>query len=282
MSISRRTAMLRDERGFTLIEVMMAAVMLVAIIGAASALFIHGNDSSIAVQRQSQLISVADQQIEMIRQDVKTEGFNRLAMSGVPVALPSGFPNTSIDSTTKADPSSFALSLTGCGASNEEYLIESNYDNTAENQPKNPQNTTASGVTPFSGCTNTTTQVGEPLEILSNGFVPPQQASVTVGSDTAVVDTYVTDSYVGCNSGGFSGCPTVTSDTVSCSTWPTTTTSTACGDARRVTVAVVLNDHGRFDTGPSAPVYVSSVFTNPTPSNTPTNSIGLTLGVQLG
>jgi hypothetical protein len=49
-----------------------------------------------------------------------------------------------------------------------------------------------------------------------------------------------------------------------------------------VIVAVVMNRHGRYNIGPSAPVYVSAVFTNPTPSNEPTNSLGINLGVQLG
>ena len=47
-------------------------------------------------------------------------------------------------------------------------------------------------------------------------------------------------------------------------------------------VAVVLDDHGRNDIGPSGPVYVSSVFTNPTPSNEPTSSIGFTVGGRIG
>ena len=263
--------------------------MLVLIVSAASVLFVNGSNTSVASQRESQVISVADQQIEMIREEVKTEGFAELAMQGTPAALPSSIPNTSPFATLKADPNSFvATGLSGCGASNEGYDVEANYDNTAEGisgQPENPGNTSISGVTSWSACGSGI----EPLVILNSslGFVAPQQ-TVSVGTDTAVVDTYVTDTYVGCNTvGTTTSCPTVSTATgvqTGTCTFPTTTTpaSTLCSDARRVIVAVVLNDHGRLDTGPSAPVYVSTIFTNPVPANEPSNSIGLTLGAQLG
>jgi prepilin-type N-terminal cleavage/methylation domain-containing protein len=275
-----------DEQGFTLIEVLVSALMLALIIGAASSLFVTGNDSSIYAQRESQLISVADQQIEAIRSQVKTLGFAALAMQSAPAALPSWVPNTSVSSTNPADPSSFAAAVTGCGAGNEEFKIEANYNNTAEGiggQPPNPASPATSGVTGWSGCD----AGAEPLVILNSslGFVPAQQ-TVTVGTDTAVVDTYVTDTYVGCNTVGSTACPTVSSGTVQSATcsFPTVVSpsSTVCSDARRVTVAVVLGDHGRATIGPFAPVYVSTVFTNPSPANEPTTSIGLTLGAQLG
>lgn len=281
-----------EEDGVTLIEVMMAAVILVLIVSAATVLFVHGNDNAVASERQSELISVADQQIENIRQLVKTNGFAALAMQTTPSALPTSIPNTSVSSTLKADPNAFAVAKTGCGASNEEYNIESNYDNTADpnsisGQPENPSNTSISDLTSWSGC-----DVGsEPLEIISStnpsiAFVQPQQ-TVTVGTDTAVVDTYVTDTYVGCNTIGSTACPTVNSSGTLQSgtcTFPSvlSPSSTLCSDARRVIVAVVLDDHGTFTAGPSAPVYVSTVFTNPTPTNQPTGSIGITLGVHIG
>jgi len=276
------------EHGFTIIEVLVAALMLALIIAAASALFVTGNDGSIAAQRESQLISVADQQIETIRQEVKTSGFAELAMQTTPSGLPGSIPNTSPFSSLKADPNSFAVVKSGCGGSGEEYDIEANYDNTADpnsvsGQPENPENTSASGLTSWSGCDSG----AEPLEILNSslGFIKPQQ-TITVGSDTAVVDTYVTDTYVGCNTVGSSACPTVSNGTIQSGTctFPTTSspTSTLCSDARRVIVAVVIDDHGRLNIGPSAPVYVSTIFTNPTPSNEPSSTIGITLGVQLG
>lgn len=273
------------EQGFTLIEVLVGLLMLVFIVTAGSTLYIAGNHGSLAAQRLSQLISVADQQIETIREEVKTQGFAELAMQATPSALPSAYAYTSYDSSTlNADPNAFVVAKTGCGASNEEFKIEANYDNTAESQPVDPQQTSANASLPWSSCDSG----AEPLEIISSttlAFVKPQQ-TVPVGTDAAVVDTYVTDTYVGCNSGGFSSCPSTSSGSIACSSsnFPTagSPSSTTCSDARRVTVAVVLNRHGRYDLGPSAPVYVSAIFTNPTPANEPTNTLGLTLGLQLG
>jgi type II secretory pathway pseudopilin PulG len=282
--ISARVAV--GEQGFTLIEVLISALMMALIIGAASALFVTGNDSSLSSQRQSQVISVADQQIEAIRELVKTDGFAELAMQSAPAALPGSIPNTSLASTNKADPSSFAAAKSGCGASNDEYDIAANYNNTSEGvggAPVNPGNATISGVPGWSGCD----AGNEPLVILNSslGFVKAQQ-TVTIGSDTAVVDTFVTDTYLGCNAVGSIACPTVSNGTVQTGTctFPTVASpaSTLCSDARRVTVAVVLDDHGRSNIGPFAPVYVSTIFGNPTPANEPTSSIGITLGAQLG
>lgn len=272
-----------SEDGFTLIEVLMAALILVFVISAATVMFADGNDTSVASQRESQLIGVADQQIEAIRQKVKTEGFNELAMNTTPSNLPSAYAYTSYASTIDTDPNTFAVAKSGCGASNEEYKIEANYDNTAEGAPVDPQNTSQSASLPWSSCDSG----AEPLEIVpstSLAFVTPQQ-TVSVGTDTAIIDTYVTDTYVGCNN-NFSGCPATTSGSIGCGSanFPTVASpsSTTCSDARRVIVAVVMNRHGRYNIGPSAPVYVSAVFTNPTPSNEPTNSLGINLGVQLG
>jgi type II secretory pathway pseudopilin PulG len=283
---------MRSDRGFTLVEVLVAALMMSLIVGAMAAMFLHGSDASVATQRQSQMISIADQQIENIRGQVKTSGFNKLAMSGQPAALPGTITNSSYSSTLNADPNAFVKSVTGCGSSNEELLIESNFNNTGEGVPLNPANTSKSSLLPWVSCTNTGTltgtgaQIGEPLQILSNGFVTPQQ-SLTVGTDTFVVDTYVTDTYVGCNSSGLGNCPTTSSGSVSCGAWPSTTASTTCGDARRVIVAVILKQpgysgHARYDFGPTSPVYVSTVFTNPSPSNEPTSSIGFTIGGTIG
>jgi prepilin-type N-terminal cleavage/methylation domain-containing protein len=270
--MSALPARLRAESGFTLIEVLAAILVLAFIIAASSSLFTHGSDSSVAAQRQAQMISVADQVIETVRQDVKTEGFAALAMSSAPSA---GTNKTlSFNTHTHTDPNDFVTASTGCGSSNEGYAIEANYLNTAEGPP--------SGLTPWSGCTNTSSTVTEPLQILSGGFVTPKQTNVSVGSDTATVYSYVTDTYVGCST-TIGGCPTTTSGSVSSCTWPASTSSTtACTDARRVIVAVVLNNHGRFTLGQTSPVYVSTVFVNPLPSNAPNRSIGITLGVQLG
>jgi len=270
----------RSEQGFTIIEVLVAAVILIIVIAATSALFIRGNDASLASQRQSQAISVADEQIEMIRQEVKTQGFDALAMSAVPSTGSSSSLSTIGLGNTYTDPNHFATTgQTGCGSSNAGYAIEANWDDNSEGP--------ASAVTPFASCTDTTSAVDEPLEVLSGGFVTPQQTNVAVGSDTATVDAYVTDTYVGCN-GSLGGCPSTTSGSVAGCSWPTSTTaSTTCADARRVIVAVIVDNHGyaangRAEIGPNAPVYVSTMFTNPDPSNSPDNPAGLTLGLNIG
>jgi type II secretory pathway pseudopilin PulG len=262
-----------------MIEVLIAAVILVTVIAATSALFVRGSDASLSTQRQSQAISLADQEIEAIRQQVKTQGFDALAMRSLPAT---GAATTlgAIGPNTYTDPSHYvSTGLTGCGPSNAGYAIEANWDNSAEGA--------ASSVTPWSSCIDTTAAIDEPLEVLSGGFVTPHQTNVTVGSDTATVDTYVTDTYIGCNS-ALGSCPSTSSGSVSGCSWPTsTTTSTTCADARRVIVAVVVNDHsysstGRADVGSNSPTYVSTVFTNPDPSNSPDNPAGVTLGLNLG
>jgi prepilin-type N-terminal cleavage/methylation domain-containing protein len=281
----RLRARLAVEPGFTIIEVVVAVLILALVTAAATTLFVDGSDTSVTAQRESQLISVVDQQMAKIRQEVKTQGFNLLAMNGNPVALPSGGANTSYSTTLEADPNYFVSHNGTCGASGYGYAIEANYNNTAEDYPVVPGTSTA-GLLPWSGCTNSSSQIAEPLEMLTSGFIAPQQ-TVTVGTGTATVDTYVTDTYVGCNSGGYGGCPTTTGNIVGCSqtpssNWPTNTASTACGDARRVVIAAVLNNNGNNATGPNAPIYVSTIFTNPTPSNEPTSTLGLTLGLNLG
>lgn len=284
-----------NEHGFTIIEVLVAAVILILVAAAGTTLFVGGADSSVAAQRRSQMISIADAQIETIRQEVKTKGFASLAMTGVPLALnTTSIPNT-VPSGDEVDPYFFAKNLgggAGCGTNGWEYQISANYDLAAGGTPTVPSSG-ASGVTSWQNC-----GAGyEPLEIISSGFVAPQQtlspATSSSYTDTYVVDTFVTDTYVPCT-GGTVSCPTVTSsgsgtstvETVACpgsASFPSgTTSSTVCADARRVTVAVALNDHGNATIGQATPVYVSTVFTNPTPANEPTTSIGLTLGVQLG
>jgi prepilin-type N-terminal cleavage/methylation domain-containing protein len=282
MAIRRR---LREESGFTLIELLVAALMLGLVVVAASSLFVSGSDASLYVQRQAQMISVADQQIEKIREQVKEQGFGKLAMSTNPTSLAGA--NASYASTLQTDPNYFVRTSANCGGSSGyEYLIQANYNNTSENAVGNPNPMYSGkpGVDSWKSCLSS----AEPLEILSGGFVTSQQPSVPVGSGTATVDTYVTDTYVGCNGGGFGGCPTVTNGTVQCDAatnpgFPTSTsTSTVCADARRVIVAVAMSNSGSANKGPTAPVYVSTVFTNPTPSNAPSSSIGLSLGLNLG
>jgi prepilin-type N-terminal cleavage/methylation domain-containing protein len=239
---------LRDEQGFTMIEVLIAAVISVTVIGAGAALFSTGNGSALASQRQGELISVADQQIENIRQAVKVNGFAALTMKTAPASGTNS--SLSYSSATHTDPNDFVSNSTGCGTSNAGYLIEANYDSSTEGL--------APGVASWTGCA----MGAEPLVVQAGGIVTALQ-TVTVGSDTASVYTYVTDTYIGCSS-ALGSC------------------TAAAGDARRVVVAVLLNNGGRHNIGQNSPVYVSSIFTNPVPTNQINSSIGLTVGATLG
>ncbi len=247
-----RDRLRRDEAGITMIEVIVAAALAVIIIGGAAGLFAESNDSALGSQRQAQLLAVADQQIEQIREQVKTNasGFAGLAMSSAPLAGTNT--TTSYSSTSHIDPNDFVSASTGCGTNNAGYLIEANYnDNTAG---------VASGVSPWTGCATG----AEPLVVAAGGIVTPKQ-TIALGSGTATVYSYVTDTYVGCTTtGGLGSC------------------TSATGDARRLIVAVVPTSAGRNNLGPNAPAFVSTIFTNPVPTNQVNSSIGLTLGLGIG
>jgi prepilin-type N-terminal cleavage/methylation domain-containing protein len=238
--------------GFTIIEVLIAALAMAVIVGATAALFASGNSSSLASQRQSQLLAVADQQIEKIRQAVKTNasGFSALAMSSAPAA---GTASTlPYSATTFTDPNHFVTTKASCGLSGAEFTIEANYNDTSEG-------TATGNEPPFAGCDAGT----EPLIEQTGGIVTPTQASVTVGTETATVNSYVTATNLGCNT--------------------TLGTGNCTNDARRVIVAVKFDgSSGVYNSGPNAPVYVSTIFTNPIPSNAPNSSIGITLGLGIG
>lgn len=252
----RRRLRAGGEDGFSLIEVIVAAALAVIVIGASADLFVQSNDSSLSSQRQAQLIAVADQQIEHIREQVKTNsgGFSALAMRSAPNAGTSS--TLSYSSATHTDPNDFVSSASGCGSSNAGYLIEANYDSSTEG--------TAAGVAPWSGCA----AGAEPLLVQSGGIVTPKQ-TVGYGSGTATVYEYVTETYVGC------GDATVNPSLAACG-------ASTAGDARRLIVAVLPDGVGGFDKGPNSPQYVSTIFTNPVPSNQVNTSIGLTLGVNIG
>ncbi|HEY5318718.1 MAG TPA: type II secretion system protein [Solirubrobacteraceae bacterium] len=242
----------REERGDTLIEVAVAALIAITLISALTGLFLSGNDETLAAQRQTELIGVADQQIENIRDAVKVNGFSALAMKTAPVTG-SSTTLTYSGGHTYIDPNHFVVS--SCGA-NGGYTIENNYDNTSQ------------GTATIASWTGCPTGV-EPLVVLSTGIVTAQQTSVAVGAGTATVDSYVTDTNVG-------ACATPTATTC------TGAATTPTGDARRVIVAVKLNGVTRYDRGDNSPVYVSTIFTDPVPSNQANASVGLSLGTQIG
>jgi type II secretory pathway pseudopilin PulG len=244
----------REQEGFTLIEVLVAAFLTLVILGAMVASLAAGQNGSYAAQRESELVEAANQQLESVRQLVKLDGFSALALSSLPAAASSA--TLKFHSTTPLDPNSF---VTTCGAT-DAYEIEANYDSTG------------SGLVSTLPAEAPCATAGlEPL--ITGGQLSPAPTAVTIGGMTVNLYEYVTETSVGCNSSFGNG---------SCT-----------DDARRVIVAAV-DAQAQADcssaTTPNlcaqsgdAPVYLSTIFTNPTPSNANfDSSVGITLGVQLG
>jgi prepilin-type N-terminal cleavage/methylation domain-containing protein len=310
-----------DERGFTLIEVIVAALVLLLAFTALAVIFINGQNESSAAVEQSQLINAADQQIEQIRGQVNNAGFNALGLSAVPTVA-SQFKNTDGSAatvqSTYEDPDAFAFTSGTASC----YDINRNYDGASA---ANFASETPPAFIQWSDCAS----YGEPLQTLGtsamvqagtlsdgtaadpNGGKLPNGVAIhacsTSTSSTIYspcfaefnstylnVYTFVTDTYVGCGTGTGTGtgtittaagvgCPpestgqVVTGGTPPGCTFPTSSTaSTPCADARRVTVAVdpvqVHQGLGRL-----TPVYISTIFTNPDPTTTSDSPIGLTL-----
>jgi prepilin-type N-terminal cleavage/methylation domain-containing protein len=241
----------RLQQGFTMIEVMIAMFISIISIGAIGELFVNGNKNSLADQNQLSVQAALQQQIENVRELVTRYGFSGLAMTASPA---SGTSATVAGVYT--DPNYFVQTS---GSSCPCYLIESNYDNTAE------------------GLVSTTPSSGEPLLINGSGgitggqVVPVQCLDVSTGSTYstpcatsvpsgdrwATVYTYITQSSIaGCNTSGLgSGC---------------------ASDVRRVIIAVVMNNPtGRQDVGPTTPTYSLTTFSNPVASNQPNTPNGL-------
>ncbi len=236
MSLLRRIR--RDADGFTLVEVLVAMLVTLVVIGAMATTFVQNSDSALAGQRQATLLSVAQQQIEQIRNTVSRYGFTALALNAKPAA-----PSDASLPTSPTDPNDF---IQNWSSSSPSYLIETNYNQTTAGQISNASSS------------------GETLEIdTTNGKVSPYVTSVPAGSGTAKVYTYVTQAAVPCNTTVLGGC--------------------SADDARRVIVAVVLdNPTTSKSIGPNAPVYTTTLFSNPIPSNQPSSAVGLRLGLNIG
>jgi hypothetical protein len=254
--------------GDTLIEVVVAAFLGAIVISALALAFVKGNDASLGAQRETALIEAANQEMETISQDVKgnVDGFSGLAMAGAPPAASTA--SVAYDSATPLDPDSYVTSCSGTSA----YEIESNYDDSPA------PGTSADLVSSIPVEPPCATAGLEPLIVnATGGFVPAIGSTgsqqVTSGSMTIDLYDYVTATSVGCNASLGSG---------SCT-----------DDARRVIVAAVdsqaaskcssaVQSTNRCAIGADSPVYLTTIFTNPIPSNSPNSSIGITLGVQLG
>jgi prepilin-type N-terminal cleavage/methylation domain-containing protein len=225
--------MRRSEDGFTLIEVLVAMAIALISIGALADLFSNGQTASVATQRQSELVTVAQQQIEQLREEVKVDGFSALAMSSAP--------------TVSTDPTNPDYYLTNSASS---YYIASNW-----NGSTGTSGAAAANIATYAG----TTAGSEPLCTSSSGGVSPTAQTVSEGSNTIQVWTIVTQTTVG----------------------PTASVNSPCtDDSRRVIVAArFVNSGTRQDQGPTTPLYISTIFTNPIPTNQASGAVGISLGV---
>jgi prepilin-type N-terminal cleavage/methylation domain-containing protein len=315
---------IKHEQGFTLIEVMVAALLLVVAFTALATVFISGQSQASANVQQAQLINVADQQLEQIRSAVTNRGFAALGMNTAPTRL-----SSRVVRNTFFDPDSFVVS--GANASSC-LLVATNYDSvTTGAAAATPAYgvTAPAGFVQWSTCNSTasTSTNAEPLQVFAAGAASPTPivtvssalpqcttgsggaitvpcwvpltsgctsaatTITTVPSCAATVYAFVTDTFIGCGTSGGVTCPsTGSSGVVQCPTasLPTLTTgSTTCADARRVIVAVVPNPPNQSSPNVShqlarvTPVYLSTIFTNPTPSGTSSGSAGLALNLSL-
>jgi len=142
------------ESGLTLIEVMITLLISLIVVGASADLFVQSNTSALANGRQVTLLSIAQSQIEKVRQAVSQNGFGALAMTSIPT-------KAGLDS----DPSNPTDFITSDLL---HWEVEENYQSPG------------------------TVLVTEPLVQSASGAVTPIQPNVTVGSTTATVYTFVT------------------------------------------------------------------------------------------
>ncbi|HEX4108821.1 MAG TPA: type II secretion system protein [Solirubrobacteraceae bacterium] len=257
----------RAEDGMTLIEVVVATLLIALSVAALGDLFATGNASSLGTQREAQLLGVANQALESIRDQVKTSsvGFNGLALSSAPATganCPSYDCTASSVPSNPSDPNDFVTSSGNC------LLVETNW-----NAAGSGGQGALPGLDSYSGC-GASASSAEPLVVcasggscatgVSTGFVAPQ---TTI--DGYTVDQYVTETDAGCNS----------------------SLAVTCGaggaqsgiDARRVVIAVLPGTStATAATSQDKPVWLSTILTNPVPSNQPNASTGLTVGLQLG
>jgi type II secretory pathway pseudopilin PulG len=248
---------LSTEQGFSLVEAIVGAMISALIAGAVAMGLVESNDSSLATQRQTQLVSVLEARIEWIHQllaqEYTTNGFGVIALSTNP---PKGKDNSlPVDPT---DPNDFVVHhnesyKTEAGKKTwEGFLIEKNYNNTEK------------GV--ISGASATE---GEQLDVdANNGKIPgenfvdlttektytTEKEAAGSGHPYAVVNTYVTLDP-----------EDVSEVTGGCNT--TAGTESTAEDARRVIVAARYHPAGEGVLADTTPQYVTTLLTNPTPSN---------------
>jgi Tfp pilus assembly protein PilW len=272
---------LRAQDGVTMIEVLIGAVCAVVVISAVAVGTASNSTASLATQRQAQLVALLQSRIENLHQlfteTYGTYGFNAFALS----KNPENGEDSSLP-TNPRDPNDFITpwipSLENSnGKSTEGYLIENNYNNTAEGTVEKTHETEPLLV-------NATTGKIPPVAYvdLTTGKSYSLSSEVPSSDPYAIVNTYITVASVA-ESSNSTNCPT------------TNGTATNEDDARRVIVAarlVPVAGHRRTETtqgkstrevstdlGASTPQYITALFTNPVPSNQCQTGEGLLIGL---
>jgi type II secretory pathway pseudopilin PulG len=181
---------LTSSEGFTLIEVMAALFLVLAVIGALALVFASNDNSSLASQLQISRLSVLQQQIEKARNVVSQYGFGALALNAEPAA-----PTASPPPNDPTDPNDF---ITGYGTGNEAFLVESNYNNTAEGVISDTPTTGEPLLDPNTGSAGGQVSPIQCVDLSTGGS--SSCSALASGSDPyATVYTYVTQTNtVGC------------------------------------------------------------------------------------
>lgn len=165
-------ARIRSQDGFTLIEVMVAMVVGIMLVLVLLSTVDKGILNSLGHQRQASTLSIAQNEVEKVRQVVAQYGFDALALSGQP-----GAPGGGALATSPTNPDDF---ITNHGTASAAFKVMESYHNTTL------------------GVATGTPASGEPLVIGGSaaypaaGRVAPVSNSVSSGAVTAKVYRYVT------------------------------------------------------------------------------------------
>jgi type II secretory pathway pseudopilin PulG len=267
--MTNRSRRFTDEPGDTLIEVVVATLVLILIVGAVAGMMVTNNKASLGNQRQTQLISVLQQRIEYIHQvlaqNYPTLGFAAIALSSNPAQGVDATPPTD-----PTDPNDFIAPyvsnfVTATSSTAEKFLVESNYNHTTEG--------TIDGGTTYAEVLQVDPTNGRIAPVtyvdISTGTTYASLGSVPSGDPYATVYTYVTQAVTGVNA--------------SLSACSTGVTGSTTGDARRVIVAAKLyTPTGRLDNiGSKFPQYATTVIGDPVPADTCQGASGLRIGLNI-